>query len=273
MRILIYFLFLGLLATTATARQNSPDSTVAVVVADSLHQFTLVANKRFSIGELVKTVRVLETEGSDRWLTDSKRRQIAKAAWQAAKATKVDPILLLSVARVESDFQRILSVYPRCDKPGVKHCMADCGVTQHWLHGNPSWVKRRCKQIAQSYKLSFALSAKELAYHIDWCRKHPKRHRPLQRCVLNRYNSGPNYKTVRKCRKYYRLCKQACAAVPGSGSTCAFRCRREFSKCWNRAHYWRKVLCFRYGALQKKRAKFSCRKIKKLSAIQSRFYP
>ena len=234
---------------------------------------------------LVAAVKAIEARGSK--LTDKRRQRIANAARTASQTTGVDATLLIAVARMETDFRPLQKTTWQCRDPRFEKCGADCGITQHWIFGGKRWVIRYCKRLANNYTLSFTKSAQEIAHHITWCKKNAGRHAPLKRCVLNRYNSGTFYLTPRRCNRRYRYCLKGCPRAKRTKDLhltkpeqqhrleqylrCRARCRHTKHKCRARAAYWQKVMCFDYGARNRKRATANCRR-SYLFSTPAKFY-
>lgn len=203
----------------------------------------------------------------------AKRLRIAKAAFDAEKATGVNATFLVAVGRMESDFRPLYLVNPGCQNHD-KLCWADCGITQHHVRGPGSYVKRRCRTVANDYSLSFLKSAQELARHVQYCRKNSYRkwNHPLRRCVMNRYNQGTFYLTMSKCRRRF-----SCNYKKDPKEDFDYyydrlnRCKRLRRKCVSRAAYWKKLSCFEYGARKQIKSIRSCRKCYSVSKIPS-FY-
>jgi len=168
-------------------------------------------------------------------MTTSYKIRLAKAAYAAYKKTGVDPFLMLAIGRMESDFRPLIMLSAQCQGSTPWHkkqfCTGDCGITQHHVYGYWKYVVPLCRRLQHDFTMSFLKSAKEIAHHIDWCKKI---HNDNQhwRCVLNRYNQGPMYRTIQRCKRPY------------------YASRRW--KCVARAIYWKKVLCFKYGAVHQK---------------------
>jgi hypothetical protein len=223
------------------------------------------------LAQLVRSVDALTAKGfrfSQRY-----KLRIAQAALAAEKATGVDATLMIAVARAESDFRGLTQVSPLCVTPGVRNCQADCGITQHYISGPRRWVIKECNRLAQDFQRSFLKSAKEIARHIQWCKTHPKWHQPLRRCVLNRYNSGTFYYTKARCRRRWKPIRIQRNETYEEYVVRRKRWRRGRARCYGRAAYWKKVLCFDFGARNFRRAKRSCRRCHSLNQIATRFYP
>ena len=227
-------------------------------------------------------------------LSTKRRLQIVSAAMYAQSKTGVDAMLLLAVARMESDFRNLVMINPAC-KYGRRsvNCFADCGMTQHHVRGSMEYVTRQCKKLARNLNYTFYNSAKELAHHVVWCKdpKHAAHHSNSRRCVLNRYNQGTFYKTKNKCKRWHNPWKSYRAAqrYPDE-SLKAFRIRykkayrspewkahyrsvlRQQWKCRHRAAYWTKVSCFEYGARNGVKSIRSCRRCTSLVSIRTSFY-
>jgi hypothetical protein len=267
-------LMLLFFSTLLLADSKSPGGDVAACTTQQLRGIVAVQSQlteKERIAQLVRSIDAISAKGyrfSQRY-----KERIARAALAAEKATGVDATLMIAVARVESDFRGLTQVSPRCLMPGVQSCHADCGITQHYISGSRRWVIKRCNKLAKNYHLAFLKSAKELARHIKWCKAHPKYHQPLRRCILNRYNSGTFYKTWRRCKRRWKRIK-----IQRNETYVEFverrrRWQRGRRRCYGRAAYWKKVLCFDFGARNFIRAKHSCRRCHKLNQIATRFYP
>lgn len=233
-------------------------------------------NQAKELQRLILAVKSIEDKGVR--MTVKRRVRIATAALLASKATGVDASLLIAIARMESDFRGLQVVDWKCRDRRYKRCRADCGITQHYISGPSTWVIKRCKKLARDLNLSFLKSAKELATHIQYCQKRHKWNKPVRRCVLNRYNSGTYYRTARRCTKRWTYCSRftcpkrswvyAPDLVKGEKQhrydiwVKAIRnCNRVKYKCLSRAAYWKKVMCFRYGAVHGIRSRRNCRRM------------
>ena len=211
-----------------------------------------------------------------RW--HNRRLIIAEAALSAQEQTGVDANLLVAVGRMESDFRNLILLNTACKyKRRNYNCYADCGMTQHHVRGSYNYVMRECKKLARLPKYSFLKSAQELARHIIWCQdaKHIRYHKPVRRCVLNRYNMGPSYKRRERCNRQNR-CGNIDVSRYESKEVYAYAyqdCKRRRAKCRTRAAYWKKVSCFEYGARHHVRSKRTCRSCYRLHQIPTRFYP
>lgn len=292
--ILALLLLVGVTPANAEVPQapNSPGSssgTLPTIVA-ALRSFVVPPVRPAPAAELqhlTKAIGAIESAGVK--MTAARRLQIARAALKASVATGVDSTLLIAVARTESDFRGLQVVDWRCRSPRYRTCRADCGITQHYISGSRGWVIRRCRKLAEDYDLSFHKSAEELAHHIAWCRKHPRYHKPLERCVLNRYNGGPYYPTPKRCEARLRDCRATCPRLSWvydpaiteqedrqyryqHYQRCRSACTGVQRKCRRRANYWLVVLCFDHGARTGQRAVRSCRSIWKRTDITTRFY-
>lgn len=239
---------------------------------------TVRPKEEVELKRLVRAVKAIEDKGVR--MTKKRRLRIAKAALKTSKQYGVDATLLIAVARMESDFRGLQVVSWKCRSRRFSHCVADCGITQHYISGRKKWVIHYCRRLANNYTLSFSKSAKELAHHIKWCNKRAKSrwHKPLRRCVLNRYNSGTFYRTARRCSRRWSYCMRwntpKLSWVYEKGITKIDRryrqrqyvqrasaCTRVKYKCLRRAAYWKTVMCFDYGARNGIRAKRSCRRM------------
>ena len=209
-----------------------------------------------------------------------RRVKIVTAAMKAEKATGVDAIFMIAMGRMESDFRPLQLIDARCGMRmqfgGRRACGADCGITQHRLYGGAKYVRRMCKKYATDYNLVFLKSAQEIARHVTYCKKnaHRKWNHPLRRCVLNRYNQGPFYRTRSKCKRSYR-CNRIRLDQFGDKTawyTVFKACKKSYYKCMNIAAYWTKLSCFEYGARNKVKSKRSCRRCFRFASIK-KFYP
>lgn len=210
-----------------------------------------------------------------------RREKLVTAALKAEKATGVDATLMLALGRMESDFRPLELIDARCGQRlrfgGRRSCGADCGVTQHRLYGGAKYVRRMCKKYAKDYNLVFLKSAQEIARHITFCKKnsHKKFNHPLRRCVLNRYNQGPYYKTRYRCKRIHkcnRIMLKDFGGVKAVWYPVFKACKKRYYKCMNIAAYWTKLSCFEYGARNKIKSKRSCRRCFRFKRIK-KFYP
>ncbi len=230
------------------------------------------ANTQTRLAQLQRSVLAIQDTGSQ--MTSQRALKIAEAALNAEKVTGVDATLLLAVARMESDFKDVMRISTSCYS-GKGTCMADCGMTQHHIRGSKAYVLRYCKTMKYNRKLAFVKSAQELAHHIRWCRKRANRRwvYPIKRCVLNRYNQGPFYKTRQKCFRNNRCWRRKDKSETWPEYNKSVRpCYRARAKCVSRAAYWIKVSCFEHGARKVVKPKRNCRRCTRLVKIPS-FYP
>ncbi len=235
------------------------------------------------IKELAKSVLAVEDKNHKKKttyyryrMTPKRRAVIAEAALRAEERTGVDATFLVALARMESDFRGLILINTACKYRRAKRCYADCGMTQHHVRGSRKYVYSYCKKLSKNHALSFYKSAQEIARHVTWCTtaKHAKYHRPLRRCVLNRYNQGPFYKTSKKCKRWYRcqaIYNRADMSMEMKNKAYA-RCRPKHRKCRGRAAYWKMVTCFEYGARRKIRSKRNCRYCYSIPKIKSSYY-
>lgn len=211
---------------------------------------------------------------------EKRRERIVTAALKAEKATGVDATLLIALGRMESDFRELQLVNVQCGKRtrfGVTiQCAADCGITQHHVYGKAAYVRSMCRMYAKNYDKVFLKSAEEIARHIKFCRTQigKKRHHPLRRCVLNRYNQGPFYKTRSNCHGIYKCwnIKKSLFATKKLWYSVYAPCMRSVKRCQYIAAYWTKLSCFEYGARNKVRSIRSCRRCFRYRDIK-KFYP
>ncbi len=232
----------------------------------------------------------------DRGLRMSKKRklQIVEAALYAQSKTGVDAMLMLAVGRMESDFRSLTLINSACKYKRRKvNCHADCGMTQHHVRGSMAYVVRQCTKLKRNLKYVFYKSAQELGRHITWCKgpKNAKKDKRLRRCVLNRYNMGPFYKTKKRCKRWHSPWRGARNLRKYSDEsrreyrsrlrkllkTPAWKARyrsimKQQWKCRHRAAYWIKVSCFEYGARNATKSLRSCRRCTSLSYIRRKFY-
>ena len=209
-----------------------------------------------------------------------RRVKIVVAAMKAEKKWGVDAVFMIAMGRMESDFRPLQLIDARCGQRmrfgGRRSCGADCGITQHRLYGKAKYVRRMCKKYAKDYDLVFSMSAKEIASHIKYCKKnsHKRFNHPLRRCVLNRYNQGPFYKTRSKCKRIHR-CNRIMLKDFGDKTAwyIIFKaCKKQYYRCMNIAAYWTKLSCFEYGARNNIKSKKSCRRCFRYNNIK-KFYP
>jgi hypothetical protein len=205
--------------------------------------------------DLVRGIKALEFQGLS--LSPQRRGEIADAILEVSKETKIDPFLLVALARMESDFVGVASTQIQCRTNPKYICSADCGITQHHVTGPGKWVQRYCNELQRDIKQTFRKSAEELVRHVEWCQRHSSNSwwGPLELCVLNRYNQGP----------YYRRDSQ-CSSVGEPGQDQASR-KELKRRCLIRAAYWKRVLCFHYGAVSGKQLVRSCRYTMNLESI------
>lgn len=286
--LLVVALSAGMAAAVAMARRLAPApdaasgggaASVVTSIPDALKGFVVEpARATYDEDKLLRGIKALKP--STLHLTDRRARRIMRAIVAASKRTGVDPYLLIAVARMESDFRHNLQmIHPNCYKRRYTTCQADCGITQHYIRGKKAWVLSYCKRLATNYDLAVMKSATELAQHIKYCSGPSglRWHQPLTRCVLNRYNSGPFYRTEKRCRSRYRCSRYSNIAPRGEKPEYVVdasypRCRRSRSKCYGRAAYYQQVLCFLYGARNGVKERRSCRYCRKLADISTRFY-
>lgn len=222
---MFHTLIFALLITTPPASNDDGKTAAASNVAEKDVKL---------LKRLVAGVTAIRDSG---WKLSAKRTlKIAKAALFASKKTGVDPFLLVGLARMESDFRPLVLINADCQgkRPRFRgqYCYADCGITQHHVRGSWYYVHNECRRLRRDFKRSFLKSAKEIASHKVWCKSHMRFDRRLRRCVLNRYNQGTFYKKVPLCTRRSRY----------PTAKARYSCRRK-------AIYWKKVLCFKYGAV------------------------
>ena len=239
------------MVTTATtpvvASLRPATNPITATVAPLKGEVATTTSDASLIEQLALGVKALEMKGLA--LSPTRRTAIATAALTASKATGVDPFLLVALARMESDFVAVARTAYQCKLTPKFICSADCGITQHHVNGKGTWVIKYCNTLQHDMVLSFTKSAEELAHHVEWCQNHSSSgwYSPLEQCVLNRYNQGP----------YYRR-DSDCTVKDGLGMD-----RENLSnlrrKCLIRAAYWKRVLCFYYGAYTGAPLQRSCR--------------
>jgi len=246
------------------------DKAQVMKVTESVKRFVML--KQPETKAIITAIQSIEPEHHR--LSERRRERIAKAIISSSQKTGVDPVLLTAVIRVESDFQRIYRLWPNCTDPKSSRCWADCGISQHHLRGPKNWVIRRCKFYTKNIEASILVSAKEIARHIQFCQTRSK-DRVFARCVLNRYNGGPFYKRRYRCSRRYWGCTSACPKderLYNERAACLRRCARRVFKCKTIANYWRRVLCFEYGARNKARPVKNCRNVWDLEKVPTKFY-
>lgn len=196
---------------------------------------------------LVEAIKALEFQGLV--LSEQKRKDIAAAALATSISTGVDPFFLIALARMESDFVSVARVNYQCKTSPRYICSADCGITQHHVNGPGKWVQSYCTLLQKDFRLTFQKSAEEIVRHVEWCHKHRSNPwwSPLEQCVLNRYNAGPYYRRDSQCQNL---------GEPGQEASARKELRR---RCLIKAAYWKRVLCFYYGAKDGKKLQRSCR--------------
>lgn len=274
MKLLVVSFLVILFTTSAYANKVQSPATIALVGGTQQLVAVLrgfVAAAPFDAQKEKRRVlaALQAVEAPSTRLTALRRKRIAAAILNAAEKTGVDPILLVAVARTESDlrsYHRVIS--KKCYEEDARTCGADCGITQHHISGPKRWVVRECRRLSRNDRATILRSAQELAYHIRWCQNNQERNAPLQRCVLNRYNSGTYYYTPRRCRRWAKKCRQACSR---EGEKCGQKCARDHWRCRSRSRYWVVVRCFYYGAQHGKRAQRNCRYAWNVNNIKS-FY-
>jgi hypothetical protein len=101
----------------------------------------------------------------------------ATAAVYHAKASDLDPYLLIGIARNESDFK------PNTVGPDG----LDCGLTQTRV----TYSKYKCNQLKKDYWIAFEEAARELREFRTICKK--RNPHDMERCMINSYNQGPRY--------------------------------------------------------------------------------
>lgn len=237
------------------------------------------------IKELAKSVKAIEDKNQRKRttyyryrMTPKRREMIADAALYAEEQTGVDAVFMLAVARMESDYRGLTLLNRDCKKYKRGRCYADCGMTQHHVRGSYKYVMRQCKKLVKKPRYSFLKSAQEFARHITWCQdpKRGKRYKPVRRCILNRYNMGPAYRTSYNCIRTYPCHKYVRPPNIGIWPLYYMRlttCWRVRRKCRSRAAYWKKLTCFEYGARFLVRSKRTCRWCYKLRQISTKYYP
>lgn len=229
----ILTILVATLATSASSWARVSNSSADVVPVASV-KAVRPGQAVPSIARLVRAIGAIRAPHVP--LSMRYKRTLARAALNAQRKTGVNPLLMIAIARVESDFRGIIRPGLACNPKYPKSfCWADCGVTQHHVRGTTAYVLRYCKYLRWSPQHSFLKSAQEIAYLQRWCKvKRPYTRGRLtlwdkrfDRCVLNQYNGGTYYRRAWKC---WRL-----------------RGKKRL-RCLRISTYWRKVLCFKYGA-------------------------
>jgi hypothetical protein len=286
-------------AGESSADVKSPTTVAATLLssADPIRKLNLVtlkpgAIRKKRVKQLLASLDAIRDKGL--YMSPRYRMKIVNAALHAQAKTGVDATLMLAVARMESDFRSLTLINAACKYGRRKvNCYADCGMTQHHVRGSMAYVTKYCAKLKRNIKLSFLKSAQELARHIKWCQlpKHLKRDGNVRRCVLNRYNQGPAYKTYKKCKRWHNPWRGWTRLRRYSGETRRqhrIRMRKLMKtpdwkrhyravmkqqwKCRHRAAYWTKLTCFEYGARSATKSKRSCRRCTSLSQIRTKFY-
>jgi hypothetical protein len=268
---LLTFIIVTLLGISPAAAQETVKPDPLLVI----NKFTLSsASKEARVLHYMKSVRAIQT--SVVRMPAKKVRDIAEAAIYAQEQTGVDALSMIAMARMETDFRDMILINAPCKfKQRTTRCYADCGMTQHHVRGSLAYVQRECKKLAKNRKYSFLKSAEEIVSRVKWCKARPKWHKPFRRCVLNGYNMGPFYKTVRKCNRRYRCEKMRWDEQREDKDDFHRRlmaCQRDRKKCRGRAGYWKQFSCFEYGARNQVRSKRTCRRCDNLRKIRTRFY-
>ncbi len=225
------------------------------------------------IQELIKAVTAIKDPGVP--MPAKKILSIAEAALHAQTKTGVNATFMLALARMESDFRSLILINAPCKlNQRTTGCFADCGMTQHHVRGSRAYVKTQCYKLRRNLKYSFFKSAEEIAHHVKWCQKYKRFSKPLRRCVLNRYNQGPYYKTTRKCKKNNKchLLRREADESKNDFHRRHQRCRRSLYKCIGHASYWKVLSCFEYGARNQQKSRRRCRRCRYLRHITTRFY-
>lgn len=243
-------------------------------IQEDLEESKRVVRREELLPKIILAVRSLEFKGLR--LSDEKRKKIAEAAYDVGLKYRIDPYFLVALARMESDFTAKPSFSPTCFMAERTACQADCGITQHALWGGKRYVLGQCKRLSRDHHYAMSKSAAELNKHIAWCkaRQGSKWHRPFLRCVLNRYNSGHSYLTEARCTKRKRYCTSTCPKFSWvkdfideedkhyrykEYASCFSKCSAFQRRCKSRARYWKRLLCFYYGARTQKTLVRSCR--------------
>lgn len=250
----------GILITTLLMFFSAPPPKVAELTTRDTNSSVVDANsaptaktrtelkqKEETIEKLRLAIKALEFKGLQ--LSQARREAIAKAAYQIGLEVGIDPFFLIALSRMESDFVATPQYAPQCYMP-ERTCRADCGITQHNISGPRGWVFKECKRLTKDHVYAMRKSAQEIKRHLDYCKakQHQKWHRPYMRCVLNRYNQGTFYMSMDRCRSAKREPWMTAADHA-----------KVMKRCLGRAAYWKKLLCFYYGAKTLKPMVRSCR--------------
>jgi len=224
---------------------------------------------------LKKSIMAIKDPGVP--MPPQKVQKIAEAALHAQEKTGVNATFMIALARMESDFRSLILINAPCKlNLRTTGCFADCGMTQHHVRGSRAYVKTQCYKLRRNLKYSFYKSAEEIAHHVKWCQKYKSFSKPLRRCVLNRYNQGPYYKTAYKCKKRYKchlMRRDLARETKDEYHRRYMSCRRSLYKCYGHAAYWKILSCFEYGARNQIKSKRRCRQCRYLTQIKTRFYP
>ena len=232
-------------------------------------------SRRITLESLVNSITAIEDK--EVGLPYEAKLKVADAALSAQETTGIDAVFLIALARLESDFRNIINLNFEC-KYKIRNygCYADCGMTQNHVRGPLKYVKARCERFNTDLRTSFRESAVELVSHTKWCnaRNYQSWHRPVRRCILNRYNQGPFYKTEEQCDKSW-ACSRLSAGDNESVESFSRRkalCNYSWKRCFTSAAYWKKLTCFEYGARKLQRSLRSCRYCTSIGLVSSFFY-
>jgi hypothetical protein len=237
------FLFLGHPAPTVG------EGTTLSVAAQHLLP-TIVAPARLPTeAAIVTAITKLEAKGSP--ISPENKARYAKAILAAATTHRIDPYLLVAIARVESDFTNAQRTDYRCKLRNSSFCSQDCGITQQNVAGKPAWVLLKCAQITKSPEASFDAAAEELAKHALVCSQKLHLDKIPERCILQKYNGGPAYRRTEHCKRGH-----ACEALPLEHQG---KCKASRRRCMIMATYWTRVLCFAEGARTARTPVKNCR--------------
>jgi hypothetical protein len=246
-----------------------------ILTLKPVNPISTAAVREARIKDLLESIQAIEDKGLR--MSDRYRRKIADAALYAEEKTGVDATFMVALARMESDFRGLVMINAPCKYALRSYgCYADCGMTQHHVRGSLIYVQKQCEKLAKNHRYSFLKSAQEIAGHIKYCNdpQNAKRHKPLRRCILNRYNMGTLYKRTERCNRANR-CGYLRRDRFGSKEAYLWAysdCKKRRRKCRIRAGYWKKLSCFEYGARHKIRSKRSCRWCYSIPKITTRFY-
>lgn len=144
----------------------------------------------------------------------------------------------------------------------------DCGITQNRVNlfqKRRKKMKRLCKALSKSSKMSFRYAMKEHSrYRKRYCKKYKDGTLGQMKCLLNTYYQGPKW--LRYRRRTCKLVKDEWLSQKGY--------EKKVRRCRVKNRYWLRVMCFATGVklgrppISRRGNIMSCRRAKSIKWIR-----